>query len=72
MTLHAKPEASDLPEWRLDDLYAGREDPRIELDLEAARQAKLSADALAVAEKKAKAAAEAEHLRKVRNGEIAE
>ncbi len=39
MTLHAKPEASDLPEWRLDDLYAGREDPRIELDLEAARQA---------------------------------
>ena len=27
-----------LPEWRLDDLYAGREDPRIETDLaEAAR-----------------------------------
>ena len=22
-----------LPEWRLDDLYAGREDPRIEADL---------------------------------------
>ncbi len=43
MTIHAHPEApkhaADLPEWRLDDLYAGREDPRIEQDLEAARQA---------------------------------
>ena len=28
-----------LPEWRLDDLYAGREDPAIERDLEAARAA---------------------------------
>jgi len=27
-----------LPEWRLDDLYAGREDPRIEADLKAAEQ----------------------------------
>ena len=26
-----------LPEWRLDDLYAGREDPRIETDLAAAQ-----------------------------------
>lgn len=31
--------ASDLPEWRLDDLYAGRNDPRLEHDLDAARQA---------------------------------
>src|SRR6476620_8898298 len=28
-----------LPEWRLDDLYAGREDPRIAADLERARTA---------------------------------
>ena len=28
-----------LPEWRLDDLYAGREDPRIEADLAAAQAA---------------------------------
>ncbi len=27
-----------LPEWRLDDLYAGREDPRIEADLAAAKR----------------------------------
>ena len=27
-----------LPEWRLDDLYAGREDPRIEADLEEAER----------------------------------
>jgi len=35
-----RPAASDedLPEWRLDDLYAGRHDPRLEEDLEAARQ----------------------------------
>jgi oligoendopeptidase F len=25
-----------LPEWRLDDLYAGREDPRIDTDIAAA------------------------------------
>ena len=31
-----KPPADALPQWRLDDLYAGREDPRIELDLDAA------------------------------------
>src|SRR5205085_937332 len=30
-----------LPEWRLDDLYAGREDPRIETDL-----ARANADSL--------------------------
>jgi len=28
-----------LPEWRLDDLYAGRDDPRIEVDLGKAKQA---------------------------------
>ncbi|UTP40155.1 M3 family oligoendopeptidase [Phenylobacterium sp. LH3H17] len=28
-----------LPEWRLDDLYAGRDDPRIETDLAAAKAA---------------------------------
>jgi oligoendopeptidase F len=33
-----------LPEWRLDDLYAGRDDPRIESDLAAAKAAN---DALA-------------------------
>jgi oligoendopeptidase F len=30
------PAATDLPVWNLDDLYAGREDPRIEADLTAA------------------------------------
>lgn len=39
MTVHSPPAAADLPEWRLDDLFAGRDDPRIEQDLEAARQA---------------------------------
>jgi oligoendopeptidase F len=34
MNAPLKPEA--LPEWRLDDLYSGREDPRIETDLAAA------------------------------------
>jgi len=42
MTAHASPPApaavSELPEWRLDDLYAGRDDPRIEGDLEAAAE----------------------------------
>jgi oligoendopeptidase F len=28
--------AAELPEWRLDDLYAGLDDPRIERDLQAA------------------------------------
>src|SRR5205085_2853634 len=36
-----------LPEWRLDDLYAGREDPRIETDL---ARAKADNDALAALE----------------------
>jgi len=27
-----------LPQWRLDDLYAGRDDPRIEADLNAAER----------------------------------
>jgi oligoendopeptidase F len=30
--------AQPLPEWRLDDLYAGRDDPRIESDLALAKQ----------------------------------
>ena len=37
------PAASDLPEWSLADLYAGRDDPRIELDL---AEAKAANDAL--------------------------
>ena len=40
MTAHAAPPApasvAELPEWRLDDLYAGLDDPRIEEDLKAA------------------------------------
>jgi oligoendopeptidase F len=40
MTAHApipaSPALSEPPEWRLDDLYAGRDDPRIEEDLKAA------------------------------------
>ena len=41
MTLHAKPPAppEDLPEWRLDDLYSGRSDPRIQADLDLAAEA---------------------------------
>ncbi|MFN3520833.1 MAG: M3 family oligoendopeptidase [Phenylobacterium sp.] len=42
MNAPVKPDT--LPEWRLDDLYAGRNDPRIEVDLAAAKQAN---DALA-------------------------
>ena len=41
MTLPASVTEADseaLPEWRLDDLYVGRDDPRLEADLEAARQ----------------------------------
>ena len=34
MTAHVSPES--LPVWRLDDLYAGREDPRLGADLDAA------------------------------------
>lgn len=37
MTAHVSPES--LPVWRLDDLYAGREDPRLEADLDAASAA---------------------------------
>jgi oligoendopeptidase F len=41
MTALASPPAAaaELPEWRLDDLYAGLDDPRIERDLEAATEA---------------------------------
>jgi oligoendopeptidase F len=35
MNAPVKPPANALPEWRLDDLYAGRDDPGIERDLEA-------------------------------------
>ncbi|HEX5379286.1 MAG TPA: oligoendopeptidase F, partial [Phenylobacterium sp.] len=37
MNAPVKPET--LPQWRLDDLYADREDPRIEADLAAAKAA---------------------------------
>src|SRR5476651_443543 len=33
-----KPPAETLPQWRLDDLYAGRDDPRIERDLAGAAE----------------------------------
>jgi len=41
MTVHAKPQAAPdtLPEWNLDDLYTGRDDPRVEQDLDDAIQA---------------------------------
>jgi oligoendopeptidase F len=40
MKIHTPaPPTAELPQWRLDDLYTGREDPRIEADLDAARQA---------------------------------
>jgi oligoendopeptidase F len=36
---HKTIEAEALPQWRLDDLYTGRDDPRIEADLAAAKAA---------------------------------
>jgi oligoendopeptidase F len=41
MTVHPKPETlvDALPEWRLDDLFSGRDDPRIEQQLAAATAA---------------------------------
>jgi oligoendopeptidase F len=45
--MNAPLKTETLPEWRLDDLYAGREDPRIEVDLAAAATAN---DALAALE----------------------
>jgi oligoendopeptidase F len=40
MTAHAPPPpAASLPEWRLDDLYVGLTDPRIEEDIKVAAQA---------------------------------
>src|SRR5579859_7052000 len=38
MNAPVKPPVETLPTWRLDDLYAGRNDPRIEADLAAAAQ----------------------------------
>lgn len=38
MTIHT-PAPTQLPEWRLTDLYDGRDDPRVEQDLQAARAA---------------------------------
>lgn len=37
--MNAPVKTETLPEWRLDDLYAGRDDPRIEADLDKARKA---------------------------------
>ena len=37
--MNAPVPAETLPQWRLDDLYSGREDPRIEADLTAATAA---------------------------------
>ncbi len=37
--MNAPLKIDEIPEWRLDDLYAGREDPRIEADLQAAAAA---------------------------------
>jgi len=37
--MNAPVKLDTLPEWRLDDLYAGRDDPRIETDLAAAKVA---------------------------------
>ena len=36
MTIHTPAPPADLPEWSLEDLYEGREDPRVEQDLQAA------------------------------------
>jgi oligoendopeptidase F len=37
--MNAPVKLDTLPQWRLDDLYAGRDDPRIEIDLAAAKAA---------------------------------
>ncbi|HVY32918.1 MAG TPA: oligoendopeptidase F, partial [Caulobacteraceae bacterium] len=39
MTIHTPAAATELPEWSLTDLYDGRDDPRVEQDLQAARAA---------------------------------
>jgi len=39
MTVHAAIPEATLPEWSLEDLYAGRSDPRIQADLKAAEEA---------------------------------
>jgi len=39
MTIHTPSAQTELPQWSLTDLYDGREDPRIEQDLAAARAA---------------------------------
>jgi len=39
MTIHTSSAQTELPQWSLTDLYDGREDPRIEQDLAAARAA---------------------------------
>ncbi|MDP8916103.1 MAG: oligoendopeptidase F, partial [Pseudomonadota bacterium] len=38
MTVHPAVPETPLPEWSLDDLYGGRDDPRIESDIAAARE----------------------------------
>ena len=44
MTAHVSPDT--LPVWRLDDLYAGREDPRIDADLHAAANTNADLDTI--------------------------
>lgn len=44
--MNAPVKTDTLPEWRLDDLYAGREDPQIEADLGKARKAAADLKAL--------------------------
>jgi oligoendopeptidase F len=39
LTMNAPIKTETLPEWRLDDLYAGRDDPRIDTDLAKAKAA---------------------------------
>jgi len=46
MNAPVKPPAEALPQWGLEDLYAGREDPRIEVDIEAG--AKINAELAAL------------------------
>jgi oligoendopeptidase F len=46
MNAPVKPPANALPEWRLDDLYSGRDDPAIEVDL--AEAARLNAELAAL------------------------
>jgi len=46
MTAHSKVTAEALPEWRLDDLFSGRDDPRLETELAAAAEVSAALAAL--------------------------